>query len=401
MRTFDGSNSERAMTNGRIYDLRSDTVTKPSRAMREAMANAEVGDDMSGEDPTVNRLEALCAERFGKEAAVFACSGTQSNQMAVRVHCRPGDELLCHETGHIVNFEAGAPAALSGVSCRTALRRGGDDRRAAASGKGPFGRSAPGLYAAGVPREHDQLGGGRAYPLEQIERVGAWAHELGLKVHVDGARLFNAVVARGYSPKDVGRHVDTISVCFSKGLGCPMGSILVGSAEEIRSARRARKLFGGALRQAGIVAAAALYALENNVERLADDHRNAKQLAELIAGIRGLSVRVDAVETNLVFFEVDPALGYASQLSAALDSRGVRIHDTDAHRLRACTHLDVSREDIPEVGRHPPRMRPQGVPRFSRLAHRPLRPGIESAQDQSGSTTYAVRLQFRHSRRAM
>jgi threonine aldolase len=339
------------MTSGRIYDLRSDTATKPSRAMREAMANAEVGDDMSGEDPTVNRLEALCAERFGKEAAVYACSGTQSNQMAIRAHCRPGDELLCHETGHIVNFEAGAPAALSGVSCRTLPGDGGMIDVPQLRGKVRSGDQHLPCTRLVCLENTTNMGGGRAYPLEQIERVGAWAHELGLKVHVDGARLFNAVVARGYSPKEVGRHVDTISVCFSKGLGCPMGSILVGSAEEIRSARRARKLFGGALRQAGIVAASALYALENNVERLADDHRNARQLAELIAGIRGLSVRVDAVETNLVFFEVDPALGYASQLSAALANRGVRIHDTDPHRLRACTHLDVNGEDIPEVGR--------------------------------------------------
>jgi threonine aldolase len=339
------------MTSGRIYDLRSDTVTKPSRAMREAMANAEVGDDMSGEDPTVNRLEALCAARFGKEAAVFACSGTQSNQMGVRVHCRPGDELLCHETGHIVNFEAGAPAALSGVSSRTISGEGGMIDVPQLRGKVRSGDQHLACTRLVCLENTTNVGGGRAYPLEQIARVGAWAHELGLKVHVDGARLFNAVVARGYSPKDVGRHVDTISICFSKGLGCPMGSILVGSAEEIRVARRARKLFGGALRQAGIVAAAAIYALEHNVERLAEDHRNARQLAELVAGIPGLSVRLETVETNLVFFDVDPAMGYASQLSAALESRGVRIHDTDAQRLRACTHLDVSREDIPEVAR--------------------------------------------------
>ncbi len=224
------------MTSGRIYDLRSDTVTKPSRAMREEMANAEVGDDMSGEDPTVNRLEALCAARFGKEAAVFACSGTQSNQMGVRVHCRPGDELLCHETGHIVNFEAGAPAALSGVSSRTIPGDGGMIDVPQLRGKVRSGDQHLACTRLVCLENTTNVGGGRAYPLEQIARVGAWAHELGLKVHVDGARLFNAVVARGYSPKDVGKHVDTISVCFSKGLGCPMGSILVGSAEEIRVA---------------------------------------------------------------------------------------------------------------------------------------------------------------------
>jgi threonine aldolase len=338
------------MTSGRIYDLRSDTVTKPSRAMREAMANAEVGDDMSGEDPTVNRLEALCAAKFGKEAAVYACSGTQSNQMAVRAHCRPGDELLIHETGHIVNFEAGAPAALSGVCWRTLPGENGMLDVPQLRGKVRSSEQHLACTRLVCLENTTNLGGGLAYPLEQVERVGAWAHALGLKVHVDGARFFNAAVAKGYSAKEFGRHVDTVSVCFSKGLGCPMGSILVGSNEEIAAARRARKLFGGALRQAGIVAAAAVYALENNIERLADDHRNAKLLAQAIGDIRGLSVRADQVETNIVFFDVDPELGYASQLSTALESRGVRIHDTEAHRLRACTHLDVNRDDIIAVG---------------------------------------------------
>jgi threonine aldolase len=334
-----------------ICDLRSDTVTKPTPAMRQAMANAEVGDDMSAEDPTVNRLEARCAELFGKEAAVFACTATQANQMAVRVHCQPGDELLINETGHIANFEAGGPVVLSGVSCRTIpAERGLLD--------------VPQLR--GTVRSDDQhlvrtrlvcventanMGGGHAWPLEQLARVATWARDLGLKLHMDGARLFNATVARGYSPKDLGRHVDTIVVCFSKGLGCPLGAILVGSKEDIRKARRVRKLLGGALRQAGIVAAAAEYALDYNVERLAEDHANARQLAEIIAKIRGLRINVDAVETNLVFFDVDPSLGYASQLANALESRGVLIHDAGPQRLRACTHLDVRREDIPEAGR--------------------------------------------------
>ncbi len=334
-----------------IYDLRSDTVTKPTKAMRQAMADAEVGDDMSGEDPTVNRLEKHCAEMFGKEAAVFACTATQANQMAVRVHCQPGDELLINETGHVANFEAGGPAVLSGVSCRAI----------------PGERGLLDLpQLRGTVRSDDQhlvqtrlvcventanMGGGYAWPLEQLARVATWARELGLKLHMDGARLFNATVARGYSPKDLGRHVDTIAVCFSKGLGCPMGAILVGSKEEIRKARRVRKLLGGALRQAGIVAAAAEYALDHHVERLAEDHANARQLAELIDKIRGLRINIDTVETNLVFCDVDPALGYASQLAHALESRGVLIHDAGPQRLRACTHLDVRREDIPEVGR--------------------------------------------------
>lgn len=333
----------------RIYDLRSDTVTRPSAGMRQAMANAEVGDDMSAEDPTVNRLEAMVAELFEKEASVYACSGTQSNQMGVRVHCLPGDELLIHETGHIANFEAGGPAVLSGATCRTL--------------PGEFGMLDLPQLRGKIRADNQHLcrtrlvcventtnsGGGRAYPLEQLERISTWAHEHGLKVHMDGARVFNAIIAKGYSPAQVGRCVDTISICFSKGLGCPMGSILVGSKEEIYHARRSRKLFGGALRQAGIVAASAIYALENNVERLAEDHENAQALAHGIAEIDGLRIRPDEVETNLVFFDVDPELGYAAQLSAALVKQNVRINAAGPHRLRACTHLDVARPDIDAV----------------------------------------------------
>jgi threonine aldolase len=339
------------MSSRPIYDLRSDTVTKPSQAMRQAMANAEVGDDMSAEDPTVNRLEKRCAELFGKESAVFACTATQANQMAVRVHCQPGDELLCHETGHIVNFEAGGPAAISGVSSRSLP--GDRGMLDVPQLKGNVRAADQHLVQTRLVcvENTTNMGGGRAWPLEQLARVGAWARELGLKVHMDGARLFNATIALRYSPKEVGRHVDTIAICFSKGLGCPMGAILVGSAEEIRKARRVRKLLGGALRQAGIVAAAAEYALDHNVERLAEDHANARQLAERIAQIRGLRLHLDAVETNLVFFDVEPELGNASQLSHALESRGVLIHDAGPQRLRACTHLDLRREEIPEVGR--------------------------------------------------
>lgn len=329
-----------------LINLYSDTVTKPTAAMREAIARAEVGDDMSGEDPTVNRLEALMAETLGKEAAVFACSGTQSNQMGVRTHCIPGDELLIEATGHIACFEAGAPAALSGVTCRQIPGRLGMLDIADLEGKVKADNQHLCVTRLLCLENTTNVGGGRAWPLDQLARVCRWAHDNGLKTHLDGARLFNACVAKGYSAADVGQHFDTISICFSKGLGCPMGSILVGSQDDIRKARRVRKLFGGALRQAGIVAAAAVYAMENHVERLAIDHENAKVLAREIAQIDGLSIQVDDVETNLVFFEVDPKLGYAAQLSAALLERGVKIGASGAHRLRACTHLDISREDV-------------------------------------------------------
>jgi threonine aldolase len=328
------------------FDMRSDTVTKPSPGMREAIANAEVGDDMSGEDPTVNRLEAMIAELFGKEAAVFACSGTQSNQMGVRVHCRPGDELLIDEDGHIANFEAGGPAALSGVTVRTISGRGGMLDVADLEGKIRADNQHLCPTRLLCVENTTNAGGGHAYPLEQLERVGRWAHEHGLKVHMDGARFFNATIARGYTPAAALKHVDTVSICFSKGLGCPMGSVLVGSEEDIAGARRARKLFGGALRQAGIVAAAAVYALEHNVERLAEDHENARLFAEAIAGADGIGIDPADIETNLVFFDIDPELGNAAQLGGRLLEHGLKMGAMGPQRLRACTHLDISRDDV-------------------------------------------------------
>ncbi|MCA8995087.1 MAG: low specificity L-threonine aldolase [Planctomycetaceae bacterium] len=328
-------------------ELRSDTFTQPTPAMRQAIANAVCGDDMVGEDPTVNRLEQMVAERLGKEAAVFACSGTQSNQMGVWTHCRTGDELLIESTGHIANYEGGAPAVLSGVSCRYVQGDGGllsvDDVK---------GQLRP-------PNQHfsptrllclensTNLGGGRTYSLQQFADICQWAHEHDMKVHLDGARLFNACAAQGYDVAELVSHVDTVSICFSKGLGCPMGSALVGTAEDIARARRARKLFGGALRQAGIVAAAAIHALEHHVERLVDDHANARLFAERLAELDSIRVDLERVETNLVFFEVDAAWGTAAQFSHLLKERGVHINPAGGpQRLRACTHLDVSEADV-------------------------------------------------------
>lgn len=329
-----------------LINFYSDTVTKPTAAMRDAIARADVGDDMSGEDPTVNRLEALVAKTLGKEAAVFACSGTQSNQMGVKTHCLPGDELLIEATGHIACFEGGGPAVLSGVMCRQIPGQLGMLDVADLEGKVKADNQHLCITRLLCLENTTNVGGGRAWPLDQLARVCGWAHGNGLKTHLDGARFFNACVAKGYSAAEMAQHFDTISICFSKGLGCPMGSILVGSHEDIRKARRIRKLFGGALRQAGIVAAAAVFAMENNVERLAVDHDNAKTLAREIAKIDGLSIDLDAVETNLVFFSVDPKLGNAGQLSAALLERGVKIGASGPQRLRACTHLDVSHDSV-------------------------------------------------------
>jgi threonine aldolase len=301
---------------------------------------------MIGEDPTVNRLEARMAELFGMEAAVFACSGTQANQMGVWAHCSSGDELLVEETGHLANYESGAPAVLSGVSVRRI--RGGAGRLDVPQLEGQLRGGDPHFAPTRLLclENSTNLGGGRTYPLEQLQRVGDWARAYGLGVHLDGARLFNACVSRGYTPADVGACVDTISVCFSKGLGCPMGSVLVGPAATIIRARRARKLFGGALRQAGIVAAAAIHALDHHVDRLAEDHELARLLAEELSSIPSLTVDVEAVETNLVFFDLEASRGSARELVAALCDRGVRLYALGAQRLRACTHLDLSRADI-------------------------------------------------------
>lgn len=314
--------------------------------MLHAMISAEVGDDVMGEDPTVNRLERFVADMFGHEAAVFACSGTQSNQMGVRVHCLPGDELLINETGHISNFEGGAPAALSGVTVRTIVAADGMLDLDVLEGKIRVNDQHYARTRLICLENTTNLGGGHVYSLDHLQRVSEWATTNGLKRHLDGARLFNAIVAAGYSAAEIGKCFDTISICFSKGLGCPMGSILVGSRDDIARARRIRKLFGGALRQSGIVAAAAIYALENNVERLKDDHANARQLASGLALIDGILIDVDRVKSNLVFFEIDARHGLAIQLAGALKEQGVLIGPMGGQRLRAVTHLDVTTAKI-------------------------------------------------------
>ena len=325
--------------------IHSDTVTKPTPAMRQVIAQAEVGDDMSGDDPTVNRLEAMIAGMLEKEAAVFACSGTQSNQMGVRTHCVPGDELLIAEGGHVANAEGGGPAALSGVSARMIPGRFGMIDLPELKGKIRSDDQHFCRTRLVCLENSTNLGGGKAYPLEQIERVCGWAHEYELKTHLDGARLFNAVIATGDPVADICRPFDTVSICFSKGLGCPMGSVLVGTAEDMARARRVRKLFGGALRQSGMVAAACVYALENHIDRLAIDHENARLFAEAIANIDGISVDIENVETNLVFFEIDPRLGDSGQLLGVMSERGFSLGAVGPHRLRVCTHLDVTRDD--------------------------------------------------------
>jgi threonine aldolase len=306
------------------------------------MASAEVGDDVFSEDPTVILLQEKVARLLGKEAALFVPSGTMSNQACIRAHTQPGDELLCETTAHIYNAEAGGPAALSGVTCRTIQ---GDHGILDVSQLEDKIRPANEHYVRTrlvcLENTHNR-GGGRIYPMEKIQAISEWAHSNGLIMHLDGARLWNAVVATGISAKDWARHFDSVSVCFSKGLGAPVGSALAGPRDFVARARRCRKLFGGGMRQAGVIAAAALYAVENHVERLAQDHANAKVIAQAIADTPGLRLDPPEVETNLIWFEVDPEFGTAKDVASALKQRGVLIHTPGPHTMRACAHLDVS-----------------------------------------------------------
>lgn len=327
---------------GPFLDLRSDTVTRPTPGMRAAMHAAEVGDDVFHEDPTVNRLEERVAEILGKEAALFVPSGTMSNQIAVKVHTQPGDELICDVNCHIYNYEAGGPAILSAVMCHTL---DGDcgilDVTQLEDTIRPDDEHQVRTRLVCLENTHNR-GGGRVYPFERIQAIHAWTRQHGLMLHLDGARLWNAVVATGIAAKKWGALFDTVSVCFSKGLGAPVGSALAGPRELIARARRIRKLFGGGMRQAGVLAAAALYALDHHIERMAEDHRNAQTIARAIAETPGLRLAPPDVETNLVWFRVEREIGTANDLAAALKECGVLVQVLGPQTLRACTHLDVS-----------------------------------------------------------
>jgi threonine aldolase len=327
----------------RPIDLRSDTVTQPTPVMRDAMARAEVGDDVFGEDPTVNRLEAEAAARVGKEAALFVPSGTMANQIAIRIHTRHGESVLASRGAHILRYEAGGAAALSGVQI-TAIGDSGlfdaADVRAAVLPDTNVHFAPTSLLA--VENTHN-ASGGRVFPLAQLEAATAAASAAGLRTHLDGARLFNAVVASDIEAARWAASFDTLSFCFSKGLGAPVGSVLCGSRDAIAFGLRLRKMFGGCMRQAGILAAAALHALEHHVERLADDHANARRLAE---GIAQLGLPVDPwPETNMVMFHVADTIGFAR----AAHEAGVLVIPLDPGRFRAVTHLDVSTADIDEA----------------------------------------------------
>lgn len=329
-------------------DLRSDTVTRPTPEMREAMARAEVGDDVFGEDPSVQALEHKAAEMFGVDGALYVPSGTMANQVALLVHTRPGDDVVVGQHAHSYLYEAGASAAWSGVQFTIV----GDDGRFTAAQareaiKPDDHHHAPTSLIM-AENTHNR-GGGRIFALETLRALRALADVCGLGFHIDGARILNAAIATGTPPSTYGRIAHTLSLCLSKGLGAPVGSLLMGSEEQIRRAHRFRKMLGGGMRQAGIIAAAGLFALEHHVERLADDHRRAHAFAEGLNNVPGVRVDVDTVETNIVNFEITRQARTADAVVAAAGERGLGFFALAPQQIRAVFHLGVSDADVEEA----------------------------------------------------
>ncbi len=334
-----------------MIDLRSDTITKPTEAMRRAMAAAEVGDDVYGEDPTVNRLQERSAEIFGKEAALFVPSGTMGNQIAVKVHTQPGDEVIIEERGHIFNYEVGAASIIAGVTIRPVRSGDGsgiltwDDIAPAVSADGIYDHTQTGLLCI---ENTLNLAGGRVMSAERCADLSEKAHAIGLPVHVDGARIFNAAVAHDTTVAELTKNCDSIQFCLSKGLGAPVGSVLVGSHDFITEARIWRKRLGGGMRQAGILAAAGLIALEESPKRLHEDHANAKTLAIGLAAIPGIALDVETVETNIVIFDISETGRISGEICAALKKNGI-LASGFGSKIRMVTHLDINSNDIDQT----------------------------------------------------
>jgi threonine aldolase len=330
-----------------VIDLRSDTLTQPTPGMRRAIAEAVVGDEQKREDPTVLELERRIASLLGHEAAVFVPTATMANQIALKLHGRPGDVLLAEETSHVVVYEYGGAAAHAGLVTRGLPGAAGrlepeQIRRAAAPSAKIADQRATALS---LENTHNNAGG-RVWPLEELEEVVATAHELGLAVHLDGARVLNAAVAHGVDPAEIASRFDTVTICLSKGLGCPLGALLAGSRPLIDRAWREKHLFGGAMRQAGIVAAAGVYALDHHVERLADDHARARRLAEGLVG-SGAPVDLQQVETNFVQIDLEPLELDRVEALALLQEAGVALSPTiHPTVMRAVTHLHITDEDV-------------------------------------------------------
>lgn len=331
-------------------DLRSDTVTQPDQKMRQVMAKAEVGDDVFEDDPTIKKLEQKVADILGKEAALFCPSGTMVNQIAINIQTQPGDEIICEEGAHLLFYEVGSPAFLSGVMVRPIK---GHNGMISAEQVRPLIRHSDVHQAwtklVCIENTHNRAGG-RILPLESIRLLGNLCKERNLKMHLDGARLWNASVATGIPLKDYTEFADTINICLSKAMGAPIGSLLVSSGENIEKARRVRKRFGGGMRQVGILGAAGLYAIEHNLDRLADDHANARLLADGLSKIEGLTIDVASVETNIVLFYLNEKLGMnANEFLEVISHYGLLMVPFGEKTIRAVTHLNVTVEQVKEA----------------------------------------------------
>jgi len=333
----------------KIIDLRSDTLTKPTPGMRAAIANAEVGDDVFGEDPTVNKLQQRVADLLGMEAALFVTSGTMGNQLAIKCHTSPGDETICEENCHSFNYEAGGPAMLAGVQMRPLP---------GSRGVITAGQIAAAIRSADHHFPHTQLvilenthnrAGGAIFPLEEIKNIRLLTQERQLKLHLDGARLWNAHIATGISLREYGQYFDSVSVCFSKGLGAPVGSVLAGSHAFIDQAHRFRKMWGGGMRQAGILAAAGLYAIDHHIARLAEDHARARKLAVCLSGFTNVEVDLTATQTNIVIADFVKTGLKAPDIVVNMKRKGLHCIAFSPTRLRLVTHLDVNDGDIDQA----------------------------------------------------
>lgn len=329
-----------------FVDLRSDTVTKPTPAMRKAMGEAEVGDDVFGEDPTVNALQEKVATLLGKEAAIFVPSGTMANQLSIKSNTQPGDEVIIEASSHPYNFEGGAGAALSGIqfNCLKGVR-GILDASQIEEAVRPADHHFAVTRLVCLENTHNR-GGGSIYPVEKMAEIYRLTKSRGLLLHLDGARLWNASVATGIKPHEYAQWADSVSVCLSKGLGAPIGSLVAASESFIHRVHRFRKMFGGGMRQVGIIAAAGIYALDHHLERLKEDHQNARRLAVGLKEFKGVSIDPKHVETNIVIFDVANTGMTASQVAEAMKKERVLIHAFGKTQIRLVTHLDVSSEDI-------------------------------------------------------
>lgn len=334
-----------------MIDLRSDTVTRPSAAMRTAMCNAEVGDDVFGEDPTVNRLQSKVAALLGKEDALFVPSGTMGNQTCIKVHTQPGDEVIVERDSHVFNYETAGGAFLSSVQVHPVEGiRGVMSVEAVKRAVRPRVYYMPRTRLLCMENTHNRAGG-TIYPIEAIKMLHTLAREEGMMLHLDGARLWNACAVTGIAPSEYASYFDSVSVCLSKGLGAPVGSVIAGTKDFIEQARRYRKIFGGGMRQAGILAAAGIYALDNNRERLKEDHEKASYLARELARVPGFTVDLESVQTNIVIFSVEKSGRMPEDILAALRERGVLVTMGNYMGLRAVAHMDVSLEQVKEAAR--------------------------------------------------